>query len=115
MGLFPIYTITIGYLFAWEMLSLGCKYVSQSCFKWSPVFTVFAFYTELCQEQAHINLANGHNLTFEMLTRTGQYTSPVAQLTYEGTLTRAYEQITKWCRRVLADSVRPWQAYWFIC
>ena len=41
-----------------------------------------------------------HNLTFEMLTRTGQYTSPVAQLTYEGILTGAYEQITKRCRRV---------------
>lgn len=25
----------------------------------------------LCQEQARIHLANGHNLTFEMLTRTG--------------------------------------------
>ena len=67
----------------------------------------FASYTELCQEQAHINLANGHNLTFEMLTRTGQYTSPVAQLTYEGILTGAYEQIAKWCRRVWQTASDP--------
>lgn len=57
----------------------------------------FASYTELCQEQAHINLANGHNITFEILTRTGQCTSPIAQLTYEGILLGAYEQITKHC------------------
>ena len=42
----------------------------------------FASYTELCQEQAHTNLATGHNLTFEMLIGTGQFTSPNAQLTY---------------------------------
>ena len=35
-----------------------------------------------------------------MLTRTRQYTSPVAQLTYEGILTGTYEQIAKRCRRV---------------
>ena len=66
----------------------------------------FASYTELCQKQAHINLANGHSLTFEMLTGTGQYTSPTAQLTYEGVLMLLTG---------VADSIRPWQAYWFIC
>ena len=66
----------------------------------------FASYTDLCQKQAHINLANGHSLTFEMLTGTGQYTSPRAQLTYEGVLMLL---------KGMADSIRPWQAYWFIC
>ena len=34
-----------------------------------------------------------------MLTGTGQYSSPLAQLTYDGTLVGAYEQIAKCCRR----------------
>ena len=70
----------------------------------------FASYTELCQEQAHTNLATGHNLTFEMLIGTGQYTSPTAQLTYEGTLVGAYEQVTKCCRRAwqtVSDPDKP--------
>ena len=58
----------------------------------------FASYTELCQEQAHTNLATGHNLTFEMLIGTGQYTSPTAQLTYEGVLMLL---------KGVADSIRP--------
>ena len=71
--------------------------LAKAALSGSQCLQFFAFYTELCQEQAHINLAKGHDLTFEMLTRTGQYTSQVAQLTYEGTLTKAYEQIAKWC------------------
>ena len=63
------------------------------------IYSFFASYTELCQEQAHANLATGHTLTFEMLIGTGQHTSPTAQLTHEGTLVGAYEQITKCCRR----------------
>lgn len=43
---------------------------------------IFVSCTELCKEQACINLANGENLTFEMLIGTGQFTSPNAQLTY---------------------------------
>ena len=39
--------------------------------------------------------------------RTGQYTSPVAQLTYEGILMGAYEQIAKWCRRVWQTASDP--------
>ena len=57
----------------------------------------FASYTELCQEQAHTNLATGHNLTFEMFIGTGQYTSLIAQLTYEDILVGAYVQIAKCC------------------
>ena len=67
----------------------------------------FASYTELCQKQAHINLANGHSLTFEMLTGTGQYTSPTAQLTYEGTVVEAYQQVTKCCRRAWQTASDP--------
>lgn len=47
-----------------------------------PNLQIFVSYTELCQEQVCINLANGDNLTFEMLIGTGQFTSPIAQLTY---------------------------------
>ena len=47
---------------------------------------------------------------FEMLIGTGQYTSPTAQLTYEGTLVGAYEQVTKCCRRAwqtVSDPDKP--------
>ena len=74
--------------------------LAKAALNGSQCLQFFASYTELCQEQAHINLAKRHNITFEMLTRTGRYTSPTAQLTYEGILMGAYEQIAKHCRRV---------------
>ena len=42
-----------------------------------------------------------------MLTGTGQYSSPAAQLTYDGTLVGAYEQIAKRCRRAWRTGSDP--------
>ena len=42
-----------------------------------------------------------------MLTGTGQYSSPAAQLTYDGTLVGAYEQIAKCCRRAWRTGSDP--------
>ena len=50
--------------------------LAKAALSGSQCLQFFAFYTELCQEQPHTNLATGHNLTFEMLKGTGQYTSP---------------------------------------
>ena len=52
-------------------------------------------------------MASGHNLPFEMLTGRGQYSSPLAQLTYDGTLVGAYEQIAKCCRRAWRTGSDP--------
>ena len=45
--------------------------LAKAALNGSQCLQFFASYTELCQEQAHINLAKRHNITFEMLTRTG--------------------------------------------
>ena len=42
-----------------------------------------------------------------MLTGTGHYSSPAAQLTYDGTLVGAYEQIAKCCRRAWRTGSDP--------
>ena len=48
------------------------KMVAKAAFSGPQHLQFFASYTELCQEQACINLASGHTLTFKMLTGTGQ-------------------------------------------
>ena len=48
------------------------KMVAKAALSGPQHLQFFASYTELCQEQACINLASGHNLTFKMLTGTGQ-------------------------------------------